>query len=206
MCSRHLANESTCFSVNNKIYCREDYCRTQCTQSYHKCRGNQCTRCGFSIKQGELYQTAKFSKVTFQFFHFFIILLVSLELLLLCCLQHADKSRRSIYAHFRTCSYTIYFPFLKYFLEQLEKDSFITCMAHSNQYSWPNDSPDSYDYKNLRTPFDPRYKQKRSRTSFKNYQISAMKRACQLKPNPDAADLKNLGKRNSRFVRDFIRN
>jgi hypothetical protein len=71
MCSRSLLNESSCFFVNNKIFCREDYCRTQCTQSYHKCRGNQCTRCGLTIKPGEMFQTAKFSKVREKFLNYF---------------------------------------------------------------------------------------------------------------------------------------
>ena len=67
-------------------------------------------------------------------------------------------------------------------------------MAHTNQF-WPPSPQDggNYDYKSIRASFDPRYKQKRIRTSFKNYQINAMKRSFQMKPNPDASDLKTLG-------------
>ncbi|CBY13986.1 unnamed protein product [Oikopleura dioica] len=159
MCSRSLLNESSCFFLNNKIYCREDYCRTQCTQSYHKCRGNQCTRCGFPIKPGEMFQTAKFSKFHWNCF---------------CCV---------------VCNT----PIKSGDQFMLTSDSFLTCMAHTNQF-WPPSSQDGshYDYKSIRASFDPRYKQKRIRTSFKNYQINAMKRAFQMKPNPDASDLKTL--------------
>ena len=205
MCSRSLLNESSCFFVNNKIFCREDYCRTQCTQSYHKCRGNQCTRCGFPIKPGEMFQTAKFSKVRIKIssifsvfclkFIFITIFSVSLELLLLRCLFYADQVRRSIYAHFRSCfSVCLHLFFSLLRIRTTIKDSILTCMAHTNQF-WPPSPKDggNYDYKSIRASFDPRYKQKRIRTSFKNYQINAMKRSFQMKPNPDASDLKTLG-------------